>query len=51
MNEEDVKEAFMLIDLVSKEFNKSLKSMQGFDTRIINAVNALAAKWNEEGRP
>jgi hypothetical protein len=37
--------------LVSAEFRSDPTSVQCFDTRIVNAVNDLAGRWNAEGRP
>ena len=51
MNDEEIKEAFTLLDLVSAEFRSDPTSVQCFDLRIVSRVNELAKKWNEEGRP
>lgn len=52
MDSDDVHEAFELLDLVSAEFTHDPKSVQCFDkTWIVDRVNDLAHKWNEEGRP
>lgn len=51
MNEEEVKEAFTLLDLISAEFRTDPMSVQCFDLRVVQRANVLAKKWNEEGRP
>lgn len=51
MSEEDIKEAFTLLDIISAEFRSDPMSVQCFDLRIVKRANELTKKWCEEGRP
>jgi len=50
MREEEILEAFALLDLVSAEFRSDPTSVQCFDLRIVERVNNLAKKWSDGGR-
>ncbi len=51
MNEEEVREAFVLLDLIAAEFKSDPMSVQCFDLRIVERTKLLTDKWNAEGRP
>jgi len=51
MSEDEKRDALVLLDLISAEFRSDPTSVQCFDLRLVSRVNALAKKWNEEGRP
>ena len=44
---ERIEEAFVLLDLINSEFQTDLNSVQCFDTRIVDRVNALMI-WKRE---
>jgi len=51
MSDEEISEAFTLLDIISAEFRSDPMSVQCFDLRIVSRVNNLTKKWCEEGRP
>ena len=52
MTEQEMREAFHLLDLISCEFRSDPTSVQCFDLRVIvERVNYLAQEWNRRGRP
>ena len=51
MDEEEVREAFVLLDLINFEFKSDPMSVQCFDLRTVERTKVLIEKWNAEGRP